>query len=289
LATRLQHDRRRPPPAAAPGAERLEDVELRLLLEAIWAVHGYDFRDYAPSSVRRRVRFFLDDEHLPSISAAQDRILHDEAARRRFLKTMSVGVTAMFRDPRFYRALREVVVPVLRTYPVVRVWHAGCSTGEEAYSVAILLREEGLYERARIYATDIDEAALTQAERGEVGLSGMRENTRNYIEAGGRQAFAQWYKVRDGRAVLDPDLRRNVVFAHHNLATDRSFNEFHLILCRNVLIYFNRPLRDRVHRLLYDSLVQFGFFALGTKESARFTPFEACYQELAEHIYRKVA
>jgi chemotaxis protein methyltransferase CheR len=239
--------------------------------------------------VRRRVRFFLDDEHLPSISAAQDLILHDEDALRRFLKTMSVGVTAMFRDPRFYRALREVVVPVLRTYPVVRVWHAGCSTGEEAYSLAILLREEGLYERARIYATDIDEVALKQAERGEVGLSGMRENTRNYIEAGGRQAFAQWYKVRDGRAVLDPDLRRNMVFAHHNLATDRSFNEFHLILCRNVLIYFNRTLRDRVHRLLYDSLVQFGFLALGTKESARFTPFDARYQELPEHIYRKVA
>jgi len=187
------------------------------------------------------------------------------------------------------RALREVVIPVLRTYPAVRIWHAGCSTGEEVYSAAILLREEGLYDRCQLYATDINEAVLRQARRGEVPLAAMRENTRNYIEAAGRQAFARWYSVRDDRAVLDPELRRNIVFAQHNLATDHSFNEFHLIVCRNVLIYFNRALQDRVHRLLYQSLIRFGFLGLGAKETIRFTPHEAHYQEMPERLYRKVA
>jgi len=171
----------------------------------------------------------------------------------------------------------------------VRIWHAGCATGEEVYSVAILLREEGLYDRCRLYATDINDAVLRQAQRGELPLSSMRENTRHYIEAGGGHGFARWYKTRDGRAVLDPELRRNIVFAQHNLATDGSFNDFHLVVCRNVLIYFNRALQDRVHRLLYDSLVRFGFLGLGLKETTRFTPHEAHYEELPERLYRKVA
>jgi chemotaxis protein methyltransferase CheR len=275
-------------PAVTRTDSSLEDLELRLLLEALWTAYGYDFRDYAPASIRRRVRFFMTEEGLRTVSSVQDRVLHDTAVLRRFLRSLSVNVTAMFRDPAFYRALREVVVPVLRTYPAVRVWHAGCSTGEEVYSVAILLREEGLYDRSRIYATDMNETVLRQAQRGEVPLAAMRDNTRNYIEAGGRQAFARWYSVRDGRAVLDPGLRRQVVFAQHNLATDGSFNEFHLVLCRNVLIYFNRTLQDRVHRLLYESLVQFGFLGLGVKETVRFTPHEAHYQELPERLYRKV-
>jgi chemotaxis protein methyltransferase CheR len=195
----------------------------------------------------------------------------------------------MFRDPSFYRALRESVVPVLRTYPAVRIWHAGCSTGEEVYSVAILLQEEGLYDRCRLYATDMNDAILAQAERGELSLASMRENTRSYIDAGGKHGFARWYKTRDDRAVLAPELRRNVVFAQHNLATDGSFNEFHLIMCRNVLIYFNRSLQERVHRLLYGSLIRFGFLGLGSKETVRFTPHEAHYQELPERLYRKVA
>jgi chemotaxis protein methyltransferase CheR len=180
-------------------------------------------------------------------------------------------------------------VPVLRTYPAVRIWHAGCSSGEEVYSLAIVLKEEGLYDRCRLYATDMNDAVLAQAHRGELALASMRENTRSYIEAGGKQGFARWYTTRDGRAVLAPELRRNVVFAQHNLATDRSFNDFHLIICRNVLIYFNRTLQDRVHRLLYESLIRFGFLGLGTKETVRFTPHEAHYQELPERVYRKVA
>jgi len=291
VATRTTHARARlPGPArAAPASEPVEDLELRLLLDGVWSWYGYDFRDYAISSMRRRVRFFMQDEGLPTVSSVQSLVLHDTAALRRFLRACSVQVTAMFRDPAFYRALREAVVPVLRTYPVVRIWHAGCSTGEEVYSVAILLREEGLYDRCRLYATDMNEAVLRQAQRGELSLATMRENTRNYIESGGRQPFAQWYSVRDHRAVLDPDLRRNMVFSQHNLATDGSPNEFNLVLCRNVLIYFNRRLQDRVHRLLYDSLVRFGFLALGAKETVRFTPHEAHYQELPERLYRKVA
>jgi chemotaxis protein methyltransferase CheR len=291
MATRPERARAGPvtADAQAPAGERLEDLELRLLLEAVWSSYGYDFRDYALSSMRRRVRFFMQDEGLSTISSVQNRVLHDTLALRRLLASLSVNVTAMFRDPAFYLALREVVVPVLRTYPAVRIWHAGCSTGEEVYSLAIVLHEEGLYERCRLYATDMNESVLAQAERGELSLASMRENTRHYIEAGGKHGFARWYKTRDGRAVLAPELRRNVVFAQHNLATDGSFNEFHLIVCRNVLIYFNRSLQERVHRLLYQSLIRFGFLGLGSKETVRFTPHEAHYQELPERLYRKVA
>jgi chemotaxis protein methyltransferase CheR len=290
MATRLTHTRARAQgPRAAPASDALEDLELRLLLDGVWSCYGYDFRDYALTSMRRRVRFFMQDEGLPTISSVQSVVLHDTAAFFRFLRACSVQVTSMFRDPPFYRVLRERVVPMLRTYPAIRIWHAGCATGEEVYSLAILLREERLYHRCRLYATDMNEAVLRQAQRGEVPLATMRENTRNYIEAGGRQAFAQWYSVRDDRAVLDPDLRRNIVFAQHNLATDGSPNEFNLVLCRNVLIYFNRTLQDRVHRLLYDSLVHLGFLGLGARETVRFTPHEAHYQELPERVYRKVA
>jgi len=291
VTSRLARARAEPARAAAraPGSEGLEDLEIRLLLEGVWSCYGYDFRDYALTSIRRRVRFFMEEEGLSTVTSVQDRVLHDPLALRRFLRALSVNVTAMFRDPSFYRALREVVVPVMRTYPAVRIWHAGCATGEEVYSVAILLREEGLYDRCRLYATDINDAILRQAQRGELPLSSMRENTRQYIEAGGGHGFARWYKTRDGRAVLDPELRRNIVFAQHNLATDGSFNDFHLVVCRNVLIYFNRALQDRVHRLLYDSLVRFGFLGLGLKETARFTPHEAHYEELPERLYRKVA
>ncbi len=266
MTSRLARARAEPARAGAraPGSEGLEDLEIRLLLEGVWSCYGYDFRDYALTSIRRRVRFFMEEEGLSTVTSVQDRVLHDPLALRRFLRALSVNVTAMFRDPSFYRALREVVVPVMRTYPAVRIWHAGCATGEEVYSVAILLREEGLYDRCRLYATDINDAVLRQAQRGELLLSSMRENTRNYM-------------------------RRNIVFAQHNLATDGSFNDFHLVVCRNVLIYFNRALQDRVHRLLYDSLVRFGFLGLGLKETTRFTPHEAHYEELPERLYRKVA
>jgi chemotaxis protein methyltransferase CheR len=275
--------------SAAPLPPTVEDIEVGLLLEGIYRQYGYDFRDYAMSSLRRRVRHLVREEGLATVSGLQEKVLHDPQALQRLVLTLSINVTSMFRDPSFYRALRERVVPLLRTYPKVRIWHAGCSTGEEAYSFAIVLEEEGLYDRCQIYATDINETVLKRASAGEVPLRGMRENTANYIRSGGRQAFASFYTAVDDRAVLHPSLRRNIVFAQHNLVSDRSFNEFNLVFCRNVLIYFNRRLQDRVHRLFYQSLVRFGFLALGSKETVQFSAHQAAYEDLGERIYRKVA
>ena len=275
--------------AVAAAAATLEDIEVGLLLEGVYRQYGYDFRDYAMSSVRRRVRHLMREEGLATISGLQEKVLHDPRALQRFVVTLSVNVTSMFRDPAFYKALRERVVPLLRTYPKVRIWHAGCATGEEAYSFAIVLEEEGLYDRCQIYATDMNETVLETAAAGEVPLRGMRENTANYLRSGGRRAFASFYSAVDDRAVLHPSLRRNINFAQHNLVTDRSFNEFNVVLCRNVLIYFNRELQDRVHRLFYQSLVRFGFLALGSKETVQFTAHQSAYEDLGERIYRKVA
>jgi len=273
------------------GPTDLEALEVRLLLDAIYYRYGYDFRQYAPTSIRRRVRHWIQDEGLQTISRLQERILHDPAAAERFLGVLTVPVTSMFRDPSFFVAFREKAVPLLRTYPFVRVWHAGCSTGEEVYSMAILLEEEGLYERCRIYATDMNQALLGQAEKGDFPLSGMQVNTANYLQAAGRGPFSRYYTVKGDRAVFEPRLKRNVVFALHNLATDGAFNEFHAVLCRNVLIYFNKGLQDRVHGLLYESLVRFGYLGLGVKESIRLTPLEARYEDLDDRnkLYRKVA
>src|SRR5688500_9239449 len=208
----------------------------------------------------------------------------------RLLAGLSVSVTTMFRDPSFYVAFREQVIPLLRTYPFIRIWNAGCSTGEETYSLAILLEEEGLYERARIYATDFNAEVLRQARAGEFPLDRMREYTQNYQAAGGTKEFSAYYTVATGVAKLHERLSTNVVFAQHNLAADRSFNEFNVILCRNVLIYFGRDLQRRVHRLFHESLGQFGVLALGQKETLRFTDVDDCYEELdaREKIYRRI-
>jgi len=217
-------------------------------------------------------------------------VLADPACMARLLPCLTVSVSSMFRDPAFFLALREHVVPILRTYPFARLWVAGCSTGEEVHSLAILLHEEGLYERCRIYATDVDESALARAKAGIFPLSAMQEYTRNYQKAGGRGAFAEYYTAGHDAVVFRPYLRDNVVFAAHNLAGDASFNEFHGILCRNVMIYFNRSLQDRVHKLLYDSLAPFGYLGLGHCESVRFSPFESVYEavSLKERLYRKI-
>ena len=208
----------------------------------------------------------------------------------RLLLDLSINVTAMFRDPTFYAAFREKVVPVLRTHPFARIWIAGCSTGEEVYSLAILLEEEGLRERARIYATDINEEVLGRARAGVFPLDKMQEYTRNYIRAAGKRAFSEYYVAAYDGARFQRSLAENVVFAQHNLVSDRSFNEFHVIVCRNVMIYFDRPLQDRVHRLFYESLATFGILALGHKESIHFSPHESCYEELDPHekLYRKI-
>ena len=272
------------------ASEDLESLEIRLLLEGVYRHYGFDFREYAPASLRRRLWRRAHAEGLETISALQDRVLHDPECMQRLLRDLSINVTAMFRDPTFYLAFREKVVPLLRTYPFTRIWHAGCSTGEEVYSVAILLHEEGLYDRARIYATDINDAVLAQARAGVFPLEKMQEYTRNYIKAGGTRAFSDYYVAKYGGARFQRSLVDNVVFAEHNLVSDGPFNEFNVIFCRNVMIYFDRPLQERVHELFYESLVVFGILALGHKESLRFAPRADSYEALdaAERIYRRV-
>lgn len=269
----------------------IESVEVDLLLEGIFRRYGFDFREYAPASLKRRLWRRVNAEHLETISALQERILRDPACMERLLLDLSISVTAMFRDPTFYVAFRERAVPMLRSYPFARVWVAGCSTGEEVYSLAILLAEEGLLDRTRIYATDINEAVIERARAGVFPLEKMQEYTQNYIRAGGTRAFSEYYLAKYDGAVFSRSLVDNVVFARHNLAMDRTFNEFNVICCRNVMIYFERSLQDHVHDLLYESLANFGILALGHKESIKFTRHEDAYEEIAppERLYRKVA
>ncbi len=287
----LQVDERLPSATIteSPYDPELERIEIELLLEGIFRNYGFDFRSYAYASVRRRLWKRIEAEGLPTVSALQARVLHEPQLMEKLLLDLSINVTAMFRDPGFYRAFRETVVPLLRTYPFIRLWHAGCATGEEVYSMAILLKEEGLYDRCRIYATDINEVVLQKAKEGIFPLDRMQEYTENYISAGGKRAFSDYYLAKYGGAIFDDALTRNVVFSLHNLVGDRSFAEFNVILCRNVLIYFDKSLQARVHGLFYDSLAMFGILVLGSKESLRFAPFEECYEQIngQEKIYRK--
>jgi chemotaxis protein methyltransferase CheR len=269
----------------------LERIEIELLLEGIHRHYGFDFRGYAYSSLKRRIWKRMGQEGLARISQMQDRVLHDPALMEKLLLDLSINVTAMYRDPGFYAAFREKVVPLLRTYPFIRVWHAGCSTGEEVYSMAILLHEEGLYDRARIYATDINEVVLQRARTGIFPLEKMQDYTQNYLRAGGQRSFSEYYTALYDGALFDASLTRNVVFSQHNLVTDGSFAEFNVIVCRNVMIYFDRTLQNRVHRLFYESLSRFGILALGNKETLRFTEYEDRYEVLdgREKIFRRRA
>ena len=251
---------------------------------------GFDFRHYARPSIERRVFRRVRAEDTGTIAGLAERVLDDLGCLERVLGDLSVLTTTMFRDPPLYRALRARVVPALRTYPFIRVWAAGCATGEEAYSIAILLDEENLYRRSRIYATDMNEAALARARTGRFPLGRMQEYTGNYIAGGGTRAFSEYFTVHGDEARFDPRLAENLVFAQHNLVTDRRFNEFNLILCRNVLIYFDRALQERVQNLLYGSLGMLGVLALGAKESLRSAPHQRCYEELEEGqpLYRRI-
>ena len=273
-----------------PDSE-LERLEIELLLEAVYRRYGFDFRQYAQASLKRRLHSRLLAEGLDTISQLQSRLLHDPACMEQLLVDLSINVTSMFRDPSFYVAFREKIVPALHTYPFTRIWCAGCSSGEEVYSLAILLREEGLYERTRLYATDINEHVLATAKEGVFPLDRMKQYTQNYIRAGGTRDFSEYYVAAYDSARFSRALTENVVFAQHNLAMDRGFNEFNVIVCRNVLIYFDRRLQDEVHGLFYESLGMFGILALGHKESVRFTPYADRYEEVDadERVYRKIA
>ncbi len=276
-----------PPVSYDPELER---IEIELLLEGVFRHYGFDFRSYAYASIRRRLWKRAEAEALSSISELQALVLHEPAAMERLLLDLSVSVTAMFRDPGFYRIFRERIVPILRTYPFVRIWHAGCSTGEEVYSTSILLEEEGLLDRSRIYATDVNDVVLRQARAGIFPLKRMQEYTENYIRAGGSRSFSEYYIAKYDGALFSPSLTRNVVFSQHNLVTDGSFAEFTVIFCRNVLIYFDRELQNHVHSLFYESLAMLGILALGSKETLRFSQYEPRYEMLdaREKLYRKV-
>jgi chemotaxis protein methyltransferase CheR len=277
--------------AVAEVSEDIETLEMDLILQSVHSLRGFDFSGYSRGSLRRRLRQRAADEGLRTLSGLLERVLHDGACMDRLIGDLSISVTSMFRNPAFYRALRQQVVPRLRTYPYIRVWVAGCATGEEAFSLAIVLAEEGLYERTRIYATDMNESALAKAEAGTLPIEKMRDYTEAYFEAGGTRAFVEYY-VADRRAArLDPALLQNISFAQHNLATDGSFNEFNLILCRNVIIYFARPLQERVHELILGSLAPLGVLGLGERETVRLTPAEPHYVEMNRQakLFRKIA
>jgi chemotaxis protein methyltransferase CheR len=270
--------------------EDLEKIEISLLLEAIYAWCGYDYRSYAYSSIRRRIWHRIHAERLTSISGLQEKVLHDPVCLKRLIADFSINVTEMFRDPLFFAAFRERVVPLLRTYPSIRIWHAGCSTGEEVYSMAILLHEEGIYEKTKIYATDINPDVLKVAKTGVYTLDNMKKYTGNYMKSGGKKAFSDYYQVENKKVKFFPYLLKNVVFAQHNLVTDSSFNEFHVILCRNVLIYFNKPLQEKVHDLFYQSLGMFGIIGLGDKETMSFTKLSDRFESVSENqkLYKKI-
>lgn len=267
------------------------DIELQLLMEAIFLKYSYDFRNYTGASQKRRVRYALEQLRLPNVSALQERVLHDPRVFAQLLQYLTIPVSEMFRDPSYFLTLRQQVVPVLQTYPSVKVWVAGCSTGEEAWSLAILLREEGLLDRTQIYATDINPTSLDKARQGIFPMDAVRGYTANYQRAGGRQAFSDYYTAAYDAARFDPSLCANAVFADHSLATDSVFAETQLVSCRNVLIYFNRALQDRALGLFHESLCHRGFLGLGAKESIDFSAFSTRFDTLAraERIYRKAS
>jgi chemotaxis protein methyltransferase CheR len=270
-------------------APELGELEIDLLLEGMYRHSGVDFRGYSRTSLRRRVWNAVRAEGLTTITGLLDRVLHSPEALDRLVQRLPVTVTSMFRDPPFWVALREQVLPHLRAAPFVRVWCAGCATGEEAYSLAILLAEEGLYERSRIYATDLSAATVERARSGIFPLDQMQEFTAHYVAAGGRHPFSRYYTADSSNAIFRHALKRNLVFAQHNLAQDASFNEFNLILCRNVLIYFSRELQARVHALLHQSLRRLGILALGRREALKEAIHEQQYEVLdeRERLFRR--
>ncbi|HEX4326984.1 MAG TPA: CheR family methyltransferase [Burkholderiales bacterium] len=273
----------------ASGPEKDFDIEIQLLLEAVYLKYHSDFRGYAGASLKRRMRAAMAHFGCRTLTQLQERVLHDEQIFPALMNFLTVQVSEMFRDPSYFRALRETVVPMLRTYPSLKIWVAGCSTGEEAYSMAIMLQEEGLLSRSMIYATDINPLALATAEAGIYDVERLALFTENHRRSGGRSSLSDYYTAAYGRAVFDKQLKQSLVFSDHSLATDHVFAEMQLVSCRNVLIYFNRPLQDRAVGLFRDSLVRRGFLGIGAKESLRFSACSDDFEELVreDRIYRK--
>ena len=263
--------------------------EVQMLLDDVNTHYGYDFRNYAQSSLIRRLSRIMHVSKLPSFAEMRYKVIHDEEFFEYFLQEVTVNVTEMFRDPEFFNALRKEVLPLLSTYPLIRIWHAGCSTGEEVYSMAIMLLEEGLLHRSLLYATDLNQHVLEIAKRGAYSMQEMKLNTENYISTGGNQELSSYYEVKNGQAIFSDILKNRMIFSMHNLEADQSFNEFNLIVCRNVLIYFNKSLQDKVLRLFNESLSNFGFLVLGVKEFLNFTDIKENFKPVnqSQKIYKR--
>lgn len=268
----------------------LEKENLNSFLMTIQLKYGYDFRGYSKNSFLRRMTRFMNIFKIEGLEELTKRLLADEYLFGNFLEEITVNITEMFRDPPFYIALREKVFPALKTYPYIRIWDAGCSTGEEPYSLSILLHEENLKSRARIYATDINRKVVAEASQGIFNIHDIANYTANYHMIKGKQAFSDYYHAKYNRAIIEEFLKKNIVFSVHNLATDGSFNEFNLIVCRNVLIYFDRILQEKVFKLFFESLSMFGYLALGNKESLTLSKYSDCFEVVdhAQKIYRKI-
>ncbi len=269
----------------------VKDEELELLLNDLLEVHGYDFTTYSRASLKRRVNRIFSLDKFPSFAEFRFRLKDDLIYLKRFVEEITVNVTEMFRDPFFYKTIRTEVLPILATYPVIRIWHAGCSTGEEIYSMAIMLKELNLLNKSRIYATDLNPGVLDAAHKGVFQMSNMQQYSENYMLAGGSADFSSYYTAKYDFAKMQDYLKERIVFATHNLVSDRSFNEFQLIFCRNVLIYFERELQEKVFTLFDQSLENLGFLALGGKETLRFSSIAPRYTQLEnkEKIWRKTA
>ena len=265
------------------------EFEISSLLETVYQKYGYDFRQYSQAHIRRRISIRMAMSGIADISQMQSKILNDEIFAANFLQDLSITVTEMFRDPGFYRSLRENVIPVLKTYPFIKIWHAGCSTGEEVYSMAIILQEEGLYDRTTIYATDFNQKALNQAKEGIFSNAMIKEYTANYQLSGGIEPFSNYFVSNYDNVIMNQSLKKNIVWANHNLVTDSVFAEVHMVLCRNVLIYFDKNLQNKVQKLFYNSLINGGILCLGSKESLRFTDLYEKYTELDKNqrIFKK--
>jgi chemotaxis protein methyltransferase CheR len=260
--------------------QNISDEELKDVLQLLLHQYGYDFTNYSHSSLKRRISHFMDVHHISTLYDLKYNLINQKKNFTELLQTITINVTDMFRDPPFYKALREKIFPELATYPLIKIWHAGCATGEEVFSLAILLYEENLLNRCRIYATDLNSVNLAKAQKGIIPLTNMKEHTRHYHEAGGKSDFSNYYTAKYDHVLIDKELRKNILFSKHNLVTDSIFNEFQLILCRNVLIYFDPLLQNKVLNLLYNSLSPFGFLAIGLKESLLFTDLNSKFDHL---------
>jgi chemotaxis protein methyltransferase CheR len=268
----------------------ISDEELELILNDVLELFGYDFLNYSRASIKRRVARLISNDRFPSFAEFRFRLRSDKVYFERFVEEITVNVTEMFRDANFFATLRSQILPILATRPLIRIWHAGCSSGEEVYSMAIILKEANLLHKTLLYATDISPMMLEKVRRGLFPMSQMKLYSENYLRSGGTRDFSSYYTAQYDYAKFDEQLSKRIVLSTHNLVSDGSFNEFHLIMCRNVMIYFDKPLQDRVLHLFYDSLELLGYLALGAKETLKFTDVSSRFKQVEnkERIWRKI-